>query len=177
MVIERGVLRRSTGWLHVHLDGGGLIPCPTSTRLRNDPPRRSPDHIVVPAGFAGRHWANTEFDVLTGYADQLPCPRYHHLRYAGGEPQSGQPVSGVRRRGYRTSFYHPGDAWFYNRENVYRWLGAEYEVFARDMENWNTRAAGSRTTIWRARSSRNFETAVAEGRPLFNYTPHHTRTT
>ena len=36
--------------------------------------------------------------------------------------------------GYRTSFYHPGDAWFYNRENVYRWLGAEHEVFAKDMK-------------------------------------------
>ena len=37
--------------------------------------------------------------------------------------------------GYETSFYHPGDNWFYNRENVYRWFGAEETRFVGDMEN------------------------------------------
>ena len=36
--------------------------------------------------------------------------------------------------GYETSFYHPGDSWFYNRENVYRWLGAGETLFIEDME-------------------------------------------
>ncbi len=36
--------------------------------------------------------------------------------------------------GYETAFCHPGDNWFYNRENVYRWFGAEESLFIGDME-------------------------------------------
>ena len=35
--------------------------------------------------------------------------------------------------GYHTSFFHPGDRWFYNRENVYHWFGAEQTLFIEQM--------------------------------------------
>jgi phosphoglycerol transferase MdoB-like AlkP superfamily enzyme len=76
------------------------------------------------------------------------------------------------RDGYQTLFMHPGDAWFYNRENVYRWLGAQKELFAADMENpASARAAGSRTTIWPARSSSRIRGGGAAAQtPLFSCT-------
>ena len=72
--------------------------------------------------------------------------------------------------GYRTSFYHPGDAWFYNRENVYRWLGAEHEVFAKDMKDLEYKGRWVTDDYMAGLIEEEFETAVSEGRPLFNYT-------
>jgi len=72
--------------------------------------------------------------------------------------------------GYHTSFYHPGDAWFYNRENVYRWLGAEHEVFAKDMKDLEYKGRWVTDDYMAGLIEEEFETAVSEGRPLFNYT-------
>ncbi|MCI9554924.1 MAG: LTA synthase family protein [Oscillibacter sp.] len=99
--------------------------------LRQDPHALS-GQVVVP-GFAGGT-ANTEFDVLTGMqTNALSASTTSAMRVVNRNLDSLFRVFG--NDGYATSFYHPGDNWFYNRENVYRWLGAEETLFAGDMEN------------------------------------------
>ena len=97
--------------------------------LQNDPHAIS-GHIVVP-GFAGGT-ANTEFDVLTGMqTNALSVSATSSFRVVNRNLDSVLRV--FRDDGYHTAFYHPGDNWFYNRENVYRWLGAEETVFVDEM--------------------------------------------
>lgn len=99
--------------------------------LREDPHALS-GHVVVP-GFAGGT-ANTEFDVLTGMqTTALSASTTSAMRVVNRNLDSLFRVFG--NDGYETSFYHPGDSWFYNRENVYRWFGAEETRFVEDMEN------------------------------------------
>lgn len=99
--------------------------------LREDP-RALSGHVVVP-GFAGGT-ANTEFDVLTGMqTTALSASTTSAMRVVNRNLDSLFRVFG--NDGYETSFYHPGDSWFYNRENVYRWFGAEETRFIGDMEN------------------------------------------
>ena len=141
-------------------------PLPNLHALQNDPHAVS-GHIVVP-GFAGGT-ANTEFDVLTGMqTNALSATTTSAMRVVNRNLDSLFRVFGAD--GYRTSFYHPGDAWFYNRENVYRWLGAEYEAFSRDMENLEYKGRWVTDDYMAGQIEQEFETAVAEGCPLFNYT-------
>lgn len=106
-------------------------PLPNLHALREDPHALS-GHVVVP-GFAGGT-ANTEFDVLTGMqTNALSSSATSALRVVNRSLDSVFRVFGDG--GYHTSFLHPGDDWFYNRENVYRWLGAEETVFADEMED------------------------------------------
>ena len=106
-------------------------PLPNLHALQRDPHALS-GHVVVP-GFAGGT-ANTEFDVLTGMqTNALSAATTSALRVVNRNLDSVLRVFGDE--GYHTSFFHPGDDWFYNRENVYRWLGAEETVFADEMED------------------------------------------
>ena len=99
--------------------------------LRQDPHALS-GHVAVP-GFAGGT-ANTEFDVLTGMqTNALSASTTSAMRVVNRNLDSLFRVFG--NDGYETSFYHPGDNWFYNRENVYRWFGAEETRFVGDMES------------------------------------------
>ena len=144
----------------------GDDPLPNLHALQNDPHALT-GHIVVP-GFAGGT-ANTEFDVLTGMqTNALSDTTTSAMRVINRNLDSLFRVFGVD--GYRTSFYHPGDAWFYNRENVYRWLGAENTVFAKDMQDPEYKGRWVTDDYMAGQIEQEFETAVSEGRPLFNYT-------
>ena len=106
-------------------------PLPNLHALREDP-RALSGHVVVP-GFAGGT-ANTEFDVLTGMqTTALSASTTSAMRVVNRNLDSLFRVFGGD--GYETSFFHPGDNWFYNRENVYRWFGAKETRFIGDMEN------------------------------------------
>lgn len=141
-------------------------PLPNLHALQKDPHALS-GHIVVP-GFAGGT-ANTEFDVLTGMqTNALSDTTTSAMRVINRNLDSLFRVFDAD--GYRTSFYHPGDAWFYNRENVYRWLGAEHEVFAKDMKDLEYKGRWVTDDYMAGQIEQEFETAVSEGRPLFNYT-------
>ena len=110
-----------------------------------------------------------EFDVLTGMqTNALSVTATSAMRVVNRNLDSLFRVFGAD--GYRTSFYHPGDAWFYNRENVYRWLGAEHEVFAKDMKDLEYKGRWVTDDYMAGLIEEEFETAVSEGRPLFNYT-------
>lgn len=131
--------------------------------LREDPHALS-GHVIVP-GFAGGT-ANTEFDVLTGMqTNALSASATSAMRVVNRNLDSLFRVFG--NDGYETSFYHPGDNWFYNRENVYRWFGAEETLFVGDMESPEYKGRWVTDDYAASLIEKAFE--KAEG-PLFHFT-------
>lgn len=91
-------------------------------------------HIVVPY-FAGGT-ADTEFDVVSGMQTNLLNPASPSLtafRTVNRDLDSIFRVFGSD--GYTSCFMHPGQSWFYNRENVYDWFGADESFFVEDFED------------------------------------------
>lgn len=86
-------------------------------------------HIVVP-NFAGGT-ANTEFDVMTGMQTNVVSDSGSSFRIFNRALDSVLRV--YQKAGYHTLFMHPGNPWFYNRENIYPYLGSEEELFVDDM--------------------------------------------
>ena len=104
-------------------------PLPNLQAMRENP-HAITGHVVVP-GFAG-DTANTEFDVLTGIqANSLSQSATSAMRVINRNIDSLFRVYGSN--GYHTSFIHPGNNWFYNRENVYEWMGANETIFINQM--------------------------------------------
>ncbi len=124
-------------------------------------------HIVVP-GFAGGT-ANTEFDVLTGMqTNALSATTTSAMRVVNRNLDS--LFRAFAADGYHTSFFHPGDDWFYNRENVYRWLGAEETLFNDEMENPRYKGAWITDDYAAELIEKKFQEAVESGEMLFHYT-------
>jgi phosphoglycerol transferase MdoB-like AlkP superfamily enzyme len=124
-------------------------------------------HVAVP-GFAGGT-ANTEFDVLTGIqTNALSSSTTSALRVVNRDLDSLFRIYGSD--GYHTSFFHPGDDWFYNRENVYRWMGAEETVFIDQMEDPQYKGRWVTDDYTADLIEAEFEETVADGETLFHYT-------
>lgn len=141
-------------------------PLPNLHALRSDPNCIS-GHVVVP-GFAGGT-ANTEFDVLTGMqTNALSASTTSAFRAVNRNLDSLYRIFDADA--YQTSFFHPGDSWFYNRENVYRFLGAEKIEFAEDMENLEYKGRWVTDDYMAGQIEQTFENAVSNGKFLFNYT-------
>ena len=141
-------------------------PLPNLHALQNDPHAIS-GHVVVP-GFAGGT-ANTEFDVLTGMqTNALAAGTTSSFRVVNRNLDSLFRVFGGD--GYHTSFFHPGDDWFYNRENVYRWFGAEETVFADQMEALAYKGRWVTDDYMAGLIEQEFADTVAAGETLFHYT-------
>jgi len=93
-------------------------------------------HIFVPSHGGGT--ADTEFDVFTGLNTR---------QFRGGIPFSFRMINDdfesiatiLNSLGYRSEFVHPGFEWFYNRQNIYRWLGFERLVFIDEFEGLPTK--------------------------------------
>ena len=83
-------------------------------------------HIVVSNFGAGT--ANTEFDVLTGIQTNMVSEGNVSSFRVLHKSVNALPWA-YRRAGYATYFTHPGYSWFYNRDNVYQYLGVEERVF------------------------------------------------
>ena len=123
--------------------------------------------LVVP-GFGGGT-ANTEFDVITGMQTRsLSQTATSAMRVVDRNLDSLFRV--FRAEGYRTSFIHPGYSWFYNRQNVYRWLGAEQTEFVEQMESPVYKGSWISDDYTASLVEREFETAVAEGSLLCSFT-------
>ena len=141
-------------------------PLPNLHAMQADPHALT-GHVVVP-GFAGGT-ANTEFDVLTGIqTNALSATTTSALRVVNRNLDSLFRVYGAD--GYRTSFFHPGDDWFYNRENVYRWMGAEETVFADQMADLAYKGRGVTDDYMAGLIEQEFEETMASGKNLFHYT-------
>ena len=134
--------------------------------LEQDPHAVS-GHIVV-SGFAGGT-ANTEFDVLTGMqASAISADNPSSFRVVNRNVDSLFRLFGDD--GARTSFFHPGDDWFYNRENVYRWFGAEKTVFIDQMEDPAYKGRWVTDDYMAGLIEQEFEDTVDAGETLFHYT-------
>ena len=119
-------------------------------------------HIVVPQ-FAGGT-ANTEFDVLTGmqtiHAASSAFRTVHH--------DVGSIFRVFNADDYATSMFHPGEAWFYNRENVYRWFGSEENLFKEDMPGLAEAGGWVLDDALADRIIQAIDTETADGGLLFN---------
>jgi len=144
----------------------GEDPLPNLNALKNDS-HAIFGHVVVP-GFAGGT-ANTEFDVTTGMqTNALSSTTTSAFRAFNRNLDSLFRV--FDGDGYHTSFFHPGESWFYNRENVYQYLGAEEILFASDMPNLTYKGRWATDDSLAGFIEGKFEEAVSNGDTLFNYT-------
>ncbi|MBR7147946.1 MAG: LTA synthase family protein [Firmicutes bacterium] len=83
-------------------------------------------NIVVP-NFGGGT-ANTEFDVLTGMqTNMITESGPSAFRVVRKDTVSLARL--LEEQGYQSFFLHPGESWFYNRQNVYRMFGMEDQIF------------------------------------------------
>ena len=133
--------------------------------MRQDP-HAVTGHIVVPNFAAGT--ANTEFDVMTGIqTNALSATTTSAMRVVNRNLDSLFRVYG--ENGYHTSYFHPGDNWFYNRENVLVWMGAEETRFTNGMENMETKGRWVTDQYLVGQIQNEFEETVAGGNTLFHY--------
>ena len=124
-------------------------------------------HIVVPNYGAGT--ANTEFDVITGMQTNLLSP--------GGTSAFrvlNRDIDNIFRvfdkEGYHTEFIHPGQDWFYNRQNVYRYFGAQELLFSESFEEAERKGGWVTDDAVFQVMKQEFEEAVEAGENYFNYT-------
>lgn len=124
-------------------------------------------HVVVP-GFAGGT-ANTEFDIVTGMqTNALSATTTSAFRVVNRNLDSLFRVFDTD--GYTTTFMHPGYAWFYNRENVYQWLGAQDISFAADMKGLKKKGTWVTDDSMADQIEQQFQTTTSAGKDLFNLT-------
>jgi len=140
-------------------------PLPNLQAMRADP-HAVTGHIVVPGFAAGT--ANTEFDVLTGIqTNALSATTTSAMRVVNRNLDSLFRVYGDQ--GYNTSYFHPGDNWFYNRENVLAWMGAGKTVFTNQMEDLEYKGRWVTDHCLTDLITEEFEASVENGQPLFHY--------
>ncbi|MDR3121967.1 MAG: LTA synthase family protein [Clostridiales bacterium] len=119
----------------------------------------------------------TEFNVLTGHAaanfntDVSSAYKFLIRR------DTDSIVRSFARAGYSTLALHPGYAWFYNRVNVYPWLGFERFISiddfdaARDVSgNYVSDQATTDKLLAAYEEYTRADTGVDVGKPFFNYT-------
>ncbi|MCL2616734.1 MAG: LTA synthase family protein [Defluviitaleaceae bacterium] len=95
---------------------GGFHPSYHFKRLREESLH---GHIVVP-NFGGGT-ADTEFDILTGISTRLyRGMAYSYMLITREFPSIVSILNGL---GFHSQAMHPGYEWFYNRENVFEFLG------------------------------------------------------
>jgi len=140
-------------------------PLPHLQAMRKDP-HAITGHIVVPNFAAGT--ANTEFDVMTGIqTNALSATTTSAMRVVNRNLDSLFRVYG--ESGYHTSYFHPGDNWFYNRENVLTWMGADETVFTNSMQNMEYKGRWVTDEYLVDLIQEEFEESAAADQPLFHY--------
>ena len=125
-------------------------------------------HIVVP--YFGGGTADTEFDVATGMQTNLLNPNSPSLtafRCVERPLDSLYRVFGSE--GYTTCFMHPGDGWFYGRDEVYELLGAQEIYFADDMEGLEYKGSWVTDMSFARLIEQRFEASVESGVPDLTY--------
>jgi len=88
-------------------------------------------NIIVP-GFAGST-ASTEFEFLTGmniFSIDSGMPNIYKTHIS--KPIYSL-VSLFKSLNYETIAIHPGDSWFYNRKNVYNYMGFDTSIFKSEL--------------------------------------------
>ena len=107
----------------------GMNPLEKFNKIRNNSMFGS---IFVP-GFAGAT-SQTEFEFLTGtnislVSGSLPVMYNTHIKSS-----AYSLAFAFKEKGFRTIATHPGHDWFYNRRNVYTYMGFDETVFIEDFK-------------------------------------------
>ncbi len=124
-------------------------------------------YLIVPNYAAGT--ANSEFDVLTGMQTTM-LSQTNTSAFRTFTRNIDSVLRVMRDDGYHTSFIHPGSDWFYNRENVYRWLGADETFFVDQMEDVEYKGTWVTDAYTAEQIKQEFEAAVANDEMLCNLT-------
>ncbi len=140
-------------------------PLPNLHALRKDPNTVAFGRLAAPNFAAGT--ANMEFDVMTGMqTNALSATTSSAFRVVNRDLDSLFRVYG--ESGYHTAYYHPGDNWFYNRENVLEWMGADETKFLNEMPDFEAKGRWVTDDYMAGQIEEAFE--AAGGEPLFLYT-------
>ena len=113
--------------------------------------------------------ANTEFDVMTGIQSEALSGGTAVAFRALGENQDSifREYGAV---GYTTSYIHPGYAWFYNRNHIMPWFGADTATFYEDLEDPVWLGGYIADDYTADLTIARFEQDTAHGGLAFNYT-------
>lgn len=95
-------------------------PIPTVHQLQKE--HTTPDYMLSPQFGGGT--SNVEFEVLTGFSTSfLPSGSVPYQQYIS------QPIPSLasffESKGYKSLAVHSYEGWFWNRNNVYKWMGFE----------------------------------------------------
>lgn len=122
--------------------------------------------LIVPNYGGGT--ANTEFDVLTGMQTaMLSDAGVSSFRVLHKNVDSVFRVAD--RNGWQTAFIHPGKAWFYNRQNIYKWLGAQQIVFEDAFADAQYKGGYVSDASLTDYIIQDYESRLADGSPQFTY--------
>ena len=125
-------------------------------------------HIVVTNYGAGT--ANTEFDIMTGMQTSMIGDS---ITYAFGtiRRKTDSIASVLKENGYNTFFMHPGQSWFYNRTNVYNYLGISDQVFEDAFNLSDYKGPMVSDAAFLGKLKDNLQSRMIESEaPLFTYT-------
>lgn len=122
--------------------------------------------LIVPNYGGGT--ANTEFDVLTGMQTaMLSDASVSSFRVLHKNMDSIFRVADDN--GWQTAFIHPGKAWFYNRQNIYKWLGAQEIVFEDAFTNATYKGGYVSDASLTEYLITDFQNRQTSGQPQFTY--------
>lgn len=122
--------------------------------------------LIVPNYGGGT--ANTEFDVLTGMQTaMLSDASVSSFRVL--HKNMGSIFRVADDNGWQTAFIHPGKAWFYNRQNIYKWLGAQEIMFEDAFTNATYKGGYVSDASLTEYLITDFQNRQATGQPQFTY--------
>lgn len=144
---------------------------PENDPLRNFNALKQSDHaisgrLIVPNYGGGT--ANTEFDVLTGMQTAL-LSETGISSFRALHKNVGSTFRTAADSGWQTQFIHPGKAWFYNRQNIYRYLGAQEIVFEEAFADAAQRGGYVSDAALTDYMIADFEKHKQDEAPLFSY--------
>jgi len=137
-------------------------PIPTIRKIRNE---GTSGWLLAP-GYGGGT-ANTEFEVLTGNSMSfLPSGSMAYQQYINKPLES--MASYLKGTGYATIAIHPYQKWFWDRENVYPYLGFDQFISDEDFIDPHKRGQFISDMETSDEIIRQYE--KHKGKPFFNYT-------
>lgn len=137
-------------------------PIPTIRKIRNE---GISGWLLSPEYGGGT--ANIEFEVLTGHSVSFLPPGSMAYQQYVNKPL-GSMASYLKEAGYATIAIHPYQKWFWDRENVYPYLGFEQFISDEDFINPHKRGQFISDVETSHEIIRQYE--KHKGKPFFNYT-------
>ena len=133
-----------------------------------DSPHTIAGHIITP-NFGGGT-SNTEFDVMTGMQTNMlsSIPTY---AFSVLKQETNSIARMFAKNNYQTLFMHPGESWFYNRQEAYNYLGIETSIFSESFKEEDKKGNMIADSVLTEHIIHEFErrTKDVSDQPLFAY--------